>query len=451
MLEKDNELLNKIKLNIAVENLKEELPKEHLEKIFSRNKVGGMLELKKKVIGFVCICFIIFSGVCVGANYEKIMEKFERGLGNGIDKAVDNGYIQTPNMNYIESETVASNENSGVVIEGVKIDTKIKDFLMDDLNISTQFEIKINEDIDSAINLSNLKSIDLKDLIVTDENKKILFCMDREIFEEYCKENNLPYEFTEFNENVYNCGLNNFIQRTDTKKAVIDLQYNMYTDGEAFPNSKTLYFKFTKLILTEQNKEGETDIDLRNKAIIQGDWEIKVDVPRKMYERTSINYKVLNIDNKDCEVYNAKVSDTGFEIGVVISNIKKPENFLEEKRKKIFTINEDLESGKISKEEAQNLKREYAEWSNKQTPIAITDYTFVSNEKIESSYVENSKGKKFYCTLSPGRRTNTEWLEGDKYDFYETFGLTKYDMTDKIKVVLFYYNSPITIELQKDN
>ena len=35
-----------------------------------------------------------------------------------------------------------------LVIEGVKIDTKIKDFLMDDLNISTQFEIKINEDID---------------------------------------------------------------------------------------------------------------------------------------------------------------------------------------------------------------------------------------------------------------------------------------------------------------
>ena len=35
-------------------------------------------------------------------------------------------------MNYIESEAVTSNENSGVVIEGVKIDTKIKDFLMDD-------------------------------------------------------------------------------------------------------------------------------------------------------------------------------------------------------------------------------------------------------------------------------------------------------------------------------
>ncbi len=32
MLEKDNELLNRIKLNIAVENLKEELAKEHLEK-----------------------------------------------------------------------------------------------------------------------------------------------------------------------------------------------------------------------------------------------------------------------------------------------------------------------------------------------------------------------------------------------------------------------------------
>ena len=225
----------------------------------------------------------------------------------------------------------------------------------------------------------------------------------------------------------------------------------MYTDGESFPNSKTLYFKFTKLILTEQNKEGETDIDLRNKAIIKGDWEIKVDVPRKMYERTSINYKVLNIDNKDFEVYNAKVSDTGFEIGVVISNIKKPENFPKEKMEKIFTINEDYESGKISEEEAQSLKQEYAEWIDRWNPIAITDYAFVSNEEVKSSYVENSKGEKFYCTLSPGRRANMEWLEGDKYDFYETFGLTKYDMTDKIKVVLFYYNTTVVIELQKNN
>ena len=44
-----------------------------------------------------------------------------------------------------------------------------------------------------------------------------------------------------------------------------------------------------------------------------------------------------------------------------------------------------------------------------------------------------------------------EWLEGDKYDFYETFGLTKYDMTDKIKVVLFYYNTTVVIEFQKNN
>ena len=53
------------------------------------------------------------------------------------------------------------------------------------------------------------------------------------------------------------------------------------------------------------------------------------------------------------------------------------------------------------------------------------------------------------CTLSPSRKEKGEWLDGNKYNFYETFGMTKYDSTDNIRVVLYYYGEPITIELEK--
>ena len=51
--------------------------------------------------------------------------------------------------------------------------------------------------------------------------------------------------------------------------------------------------------------------------------------------------------------------------------------------------------------------------------------------------------------MSPSRNAKTYYIEGNKYDFYETFGMTKNDATDKVKVVLYYYGTPVTIELQK--
>lgn len=67
----------------------------------------------------------------------------------------------------------------------------------------------------------------------------------------------------------------------------------------------------------------------------------------------------------------------------------------------------------------------------------------------KNSYVENENGKKFEITLSPSRKAKTYYIEGNKYDFYETFSMTKYDTTDKIKAVLYYYGKPVTIELEK--
>ena len=80
----------------------------------------------------------------------------------------------------------------------------------------------------------------------------------------------------------------------------------------------------------------------------------------------------------------------------------------------------------------------YNNYNKRNTPIDI--------EKI---YIENSNGTKFECTMSPSRKYNREWLENNKYDFYETFNMNKYNATDKITIVLDYYGETVTIKLEK--
>lgn len=76
----------------------------------------------------------------------------------------------------------------------------------------------------------------------------------------------------------------------------------------------------------------------------------------------------------------------------------------------------------------------------------ITIYT---KEKKDVSYIQNEIGEKFECTMSPSRNAKIHFLDGNEFDFYETFSLTKYDATDKIKAVLYYYGTPVTIEFEK--
>ena len=102
----------------------------------------------------------------------------------------------------------------------------------------------------------------------------------------------------------------------------------------------------------------------------------------------------------------------------------------------------------ISQSPYKEMELEY--W-NKREPIELSGsiHGDLTCTTTYCSYVENSNGEKFECTMSPSRRAKADLLEGNKYDFYETFGMTKYDATDKIKVVLYYYGEPVTIELEK--
>lgn len=291
----NRQILDKFKMNIAISNFEKEYEREKNQKgIYTLEKRGFWRDyiMKKRIIATTCVGMILMSGVVFAANIDNIKDYF-RGLGSGIDTAIENGYVENPEMDYVGSNTTLS-KKTGTIVKDVKVDAKIEDFLMDDLNLSTQFSFEFDEKIHSYIDLNNISDITLNDLFVRDEENRLIYSgTDEDTFEKYCKENNLNYVFGEYdNEKYFNNGLNWFPSFISKEASFAKLTYNMYSEG--FPKSKKLYFSFSKITITEHNDS--------NEIIIQGNWEIELDVPEKMYNRTSESYRVISCSNDDFEV-----------------------------------------------------------------------------------------------------------------------------------------------------
>ena len=186
---------------------------------FGKNK--NRVIIKRRIIATICASFILVSSIVVATNIKN-NRKSDRGLGDGVDTAIENGYIETPDMKYIESNVVINSEP--INLDSAKLDLKIEDFFMDDVNLSTQLLFKFDNTIKDAVNLDNVNSIELIDLIIRDEQNRIIYGgNDEERFSSYCKENNLNYIFGEYNSNYMNCGVNCFNVSHDTQNNMIKI------------------------------------------------------------------------------------------------------------------------------------------------------------------------------------------------------------------------------------
>lgn len=425
----ENKIFEKVKMKIAISRIKEE--------DIAMNK--RKLNIGKGIGIAACIIFSM-TGVVFASNYNKIINYF--GLGKGIDTAVEMGYIENPNMNYISSDSALVNEANMTILDNIKTNVKIDNFLMDDLILSVDFDFEFDEEINRTVSFNNIKNIELRDLIIADEENRIIYSMTTmEIFNEYCKNHNLPYKFGEFNENYMNNGLNSFIKYHNEETNKIGLIYNICSEG--FPKSKKLKFNFSKILI-----EG-----IEKNIILTGDWEINVDVPEKMYNRQSISYKLVNCSNKDFNITTAFVNNTGFEIGIIIDNVEKPENYLQIVNEE---IKKEIDEGKITEaeiEERRNILLRTEKYQNliaQLRPIEDTPHTELNIKDIQdTSYVETENKEKFEKSLSPTRRQNANFIDGNKFSYYETFELTKYNTTDKLKVQIMFKGEPIIIELEK--
>lgn len=465
------QIVEKSRMKIAISNLEKEYSMEKENK----RKINIL-----KIISTTVACFVLTTGIVFAKDIEKfVREKFNFGLGQGIDNAAENGYIEEPEMESIDSEIQieAPERDLGTIVENLNVGTKIDSFLMDDYNLSVEFTFQFDEEIKKVVDFDSIHQITLSDLIVLDEAKRIIYAsnmMGEENFDAFCDLHELDFEYGECNENYMNNGLNCFPQNISQYSNSVGLVYNMYTDE--YPKSKELNFYFTEMMFEEEHYEGEE----RKTEIITltGNWEIHVDVPEKMYNRTSEGYKVISCENDRFEIYAAKVMDTGFEIGIMISDIEKPE-YPEELRKKEKELRENSEIGNNYGDEWIRLittspyREMWNEYHIKGHPINVTGYNnvmVIDDEKLErvnssseipvdgynntkkeseGCYVLNANGEKFTCTMSPSRKYNRRFVEGNQFDFYETFGMTKYNATDKITVVIDFYGEPFKIELEK--
>ena len=149
----------KTKDKITVSNFQKD------QNMSNKNQRIGM----KKISAVACICLVLTSGIVFAKDIEEfIRERFNFGLGDGIDSAAEHGYIVEPEMENIITKTeavVSENEEETVELD-INTGVKINNFLMDDYNLSAEIELNFDEEIKKHVDFDNIKNIEFSDLIV---------------------------------------------------------------------------------------------------------------------------------------------------------------------------------------------------------------------------------------------------------------------------------------------
>lgn len=378
---------------------------------------------KKKIINMkkiVVACLVLILGTSIiFQNDIKAFVKYHFGPNKLIDTVVENGYIEEVDMNSIDSQTTLNHEESGTIIDDVDASIKIDEFLMDDITLSTNFSFKFDDKIKEFLDLDNLQFVSLQDLIVFDEeNRIVLSNCDKETFERICKQYNLDYSFEEDYLNL-NTSYDSFLNDRIKEENLVKYCFCFHAENTCFPNSKELNFVFSKIKLEKYEDYTGQDIEKgeylkSNSVILTGDWKINVKVPETMYNRPKSEYKVVSISNPNIMVSCAIASETGFRFNAIISKV---------------------EESKTNKFDAEMITTGY--WY-------FADDEEKSIDKI--THITNSKGKKFQA---PTSTTAPIYPENDKYTFTGTFEMALKDATDKLIVTLIYYGEPVEIELEK--
>ena len=401
MVNKDNETFeNKLK-RVFTEEI--EVPYR------VKNKIRTILNDKKerknrnrlifntiKILATMSACFIITTGVVFAKDVYNFINNFFSN-NKGMDNAIEQGYIDKPNMKYVESN-------------GTEI--KINKVLMDDYNLSLEFNINLNKELKTE----NINDIHFPDMIITDENNNILYCEEPMVFEEYCKSNDLEYKWTHYNENYINSGSNKFIKTNNEE--TINLIYNFY--ASKYPKSKKILINFNKILCSYKDKN----------IMINGNWQIEYEVPEKFYNREAYIYTVKNCTSDKIRIEEVTVTETTTK--VIIQTDEKP--FLPYE----LTDDEETKNRKIQEE----LEREQN--------MTIED--FEKGRKFKNEYIENSNGEKFYPTNSTSEDTGYSFIDMNYLLHWQTFNLNKYKTTKTLKIYMNYNGEDIVIELErKDN
>lgn len=222
----------------------------------------------------ICVILLTISTVAFGQNIYYFIIGSMVDIHEGLVTAVKNNYYAEVNMAYIKSGDTS---------------LKVDYVLMDDFNLFLCFDIR------TFINLTDCRVL-LKDMIITDENKNLIFCDDKNTYEKFCKKNGLEIvgiPRATHTDDGYG------IETLEQDENGIKVLYKLYSEG--YPHCKELNIEINTIIL-----KGREDVIEKN-----GIWKIKLKLPEEFYSRENIYYKVK--DGSD-EKNNIKIDE------VIVSN-----------------------------------------------------------------------------------------------------------------------------------
>lgn len=378
------------------------LKDKKVTKEFRRNRVI-------RILATCCACVIVSTSIIYAKDISNFFYNFFN-RNNGINTAMEHGYFDEPNTEYVNSENVSTNNSK--ILNATNTEIKVENMLMDDYSLSFTFSIKLDESID----VSKIQNVNFPNMIITDENNKILYCDSKEIFNKYCNEKNLNYEYLNFNENYINNETNYFIKSKDPNTNTIELIYNLNASIYPYPKSTKLYIDITQINISESEKSDKEE------TILNGSWNIDFDVDEKFYNREAIVYQLTNCNYPNINITEACLYNTGmvFEFTSQEKPIWNQDDSVEVQRQKL-------------KEFADNN---------------IVHY-------VTYEYVENSKGERFNPVIGNSESSGTMYEASGNFKHWQTFDLTKYDATDKLTIYMEVYLQgdfrDITIELQRKN
>lgn len=444
-------IFENVKLKISISNLDEE---ENIEMKKNNKNIF-------KIATVACCLLILTTGITFAKDIEKIIKYYfgdER-----ITEAAEQGYVEDVNMDNINTETTLSKDETEIVVEDINVSGKIDEFLMDDINLSTNFSFIFDEKIKEYIDLNNLQIIYFTDLIILDEENRIIAtnCLKPD-FDKKCIEYNLNYDFNEFSSNMPL--VNTSIISIDKDTNLVKCNITCNSSDEFLPNSKELTFIFTEIRL--EKFEEYTGQDISNGEYLKcdsvnliGDWKLNVKVPEKMYNREKSEYIVVGDVHPDIKVSYVRCSESAFKFKAWLLNYKQPDLINRPLQKEFARIEELVNKGEMTWEEGNKLISEFynkeeneiaeRKWQKENEAITRDYMLFDENEERsidKITHITDSNGNKYKTVNSSIAYVD---IEQNLYEFTADFELTKYNATDKMTVTLIYYGEPVNIELER--
>ena len=185
--------LKDLKAKIAISKLLEE------EKMEKKLKKGNIL----KPMVAACAMIVSVSGIVFAKEIStQIYNNFYQ-TGNGVGKAISEGYIEETNMNYENAKAVVQDKESGKIIEDALTKVKVSEFMMDNFKLSMTFDVELSEKAQEIIKAEEVWKFNFPDLIISDENNIVLYCPNDKAYNQFSKEKNLGYNFDEALKNKY--------------------------------------------------------------------------------------------------------------------------------------------------------------------------------------------------------------------------------------------------------